>query len=189
MAIAGSARAMTAAVLDRFSQLSAGYRLSILLTLALLPLGLLAVITSIQTSRSADLERRASVRVVAAESARRLASQLAVDSITLRSAANLLERGEDPASICARTESVLATAMGEPTRFALVSRTGRPVCGDAQVAAALVPADFRSDTNVRLESGALTLALAGDTNSLVGVAHYPRDQLARLSEPLGFTLP
>jgi signal transduction histidine kinase len=189
MASATSARAVTAAVQDRFSRLSAGYRLIILLTLALLPLGLLAVIASIQTARSADLERRASVRVVAAESARRLASQIAVDSITLRSAANLLERGEDPSSICARTQSVLATAMGEPTRFALVSPTGRLVCGAPEAAAAVVVADWRADTNVRLGADQLTLVLAGDTRSFAGVARYPRDQLGRLAKPLGFIFP
>lgn len=189
MASDSSARALSAAVTDRFSRLSAGYRLIILLTLALLPLGLLAVISSVQTARSADLERRASVRVVVAESARRLASQIAVDSITLRSAANLLERGEEPATICARTQSVLATAMGEPTRFALVSSTGRLVCGSPDAAVGVAPADWRTDTSVRLGADELTLVLSGDTRSFAGVARYPRDQLGRLSRPLGFTFP
>lgn len=88
---------MAGSVVDRFSRLSAGYRLIILLSLALLPLGLLAIIASLQISRSADLERQATVRVASAESARRLGSQLAIDSTALRSAVNLLERGGDEA--------------------------------------------------------------------------------------------
>jgi two-component system, sensor histidine kinase PdtaS len=188
MASAASARAVTAAA-DRFSRLSAGARLIILLSLALLPLGALAVIASVQAARSADLERRASVRVVASESARRLASEISVDSTALRSAANLLERGEDPASICARTQSVIATSFGEPTRFALVSRTGRPVCGSAEAVRAFAGADLRADSSARLDRDGLTIVLPGDTRSFVGVARYPRDQLARIVRPLGFMLP
>lgn len=188
MASAASARAVTAAA-ERFSRLSAGYRLIILLSLALLPLGALAVLASVQASRSADLERRASVRVVAAESARRLASEIAVDSTALRSAANLLERGEDPGTICARTQSVLATSFGEPTRFALVSRTGRPVCGSASAAATLSKDELQVDSSVRLDGSGLTVILPGDTRSYIGVARYPRDQLARIVRPLGFGLP
>ena len=189
MASADPARAVTESVLERFSRLSAGYRLIILLSLALLPLGLLAVIASVQASRSADLERRASVRVVAAESARRLASELAVDSTALRSAANLLERGEEPSAICARTQSVLATSFGEPTRFALVSRTGRLVCGGADAARSFTGADLRPESSIGLDSTGLTLVLPGDTRSYVGIARYPRDQLTRMVRPLGFVLP
>src|SRR5690349_5307551 len=123
MASAASARAVTAAVFDRFSRLSAGSRLIILLSLALLPLGLLALLASLQISRSADLERRATVRIAATESARRLASELAIDATALRSAANLLERGGDEAATCGRTLSVLATSFNAPTQFAIVTRT------------------------------------------------------------------
>lgn len=189
MADVASARAVTAAAIDRFAGLSAGYRLIILLSLALLPLGVLAVLASVQAARSADLERQASIRVVAAESARRLASDLAIDSTALGSAANLLERGEDPGSICARTQSVLATSPGEPTRFALVTRTGRPVCGDAAIAGRISEADLRAAMGVRLDDGGLTLSLPGDTRSYVGVARYSREQLERRTRPLGFELP
>jgi signal transduction histidine kinase len=181
-------RAVTAAVMDRFARLSAGYRLIIFLSLALLPLGMLAVIASVQASRSADLERRASVRVVAAEGARRLASELAVDRTALHSAANLLERGEDAASICARTQSVLATSFGEPTRFALVSRTGRMICGSPEAARHLSGANLNADMGVRLDNG-MTMTFPGDTRAIVGIARYPRDQVIRMARPLGFTVP
>jgi hypothetical protein len=189
MASAAPARAAAAAVTDRFARLSAGVRLIIFLTLALLPLGLLAVIASVQASRTADLERRASVRVVAAESARRVASELAVDSTALRSAANLLERGGELESICARTGSVLATSFGEPTRFAIVSRTGRLLCGAPDTGAALGSGELRADMEARLDADGLTVVVPGDTRSIIGIARYPRAQLMRMTRPLGFTIP
>ncbi len=187
---AASARAAAGAGVTRFARLSASTRLIILLSLALLPLGLLAVIASVQASRSADLERRASVRVVAGESARRMASELAVEMTALRSAANMIERGGEPESVCARTRSVMATSFGEPTRFALVSRTGRPVCGAANTASAPPSvADLSRDTSIRLDPDGLTVIVPGDTRSFVGIARYPRDQLARMARPLGFDAP
>lgn len=187
MASAAPARAVTAAVFDRFSRLSAGSRLIILLSLALLPLGLLAVLASLQTSRSADLERRAAIRIAASESARRLASELSVDTAALRAAANLLERGADEETTCARTTSVLATSFNEPTRFAIVTRGGRLVCGAPLPAAATT--DASSDVGAMLSRDGLILTLPGDTRSFVAIAFYPAAQLTRILRPSGFIAP
>ncbi|NNM76856.1 sensor histidine kinase [Sphingomonas sp. ID1715] len=187
MASAVSARGVGAAAVEWFARLSAGLRLLILLTLALLPLGLLAVFASLQISRSADLERRASVRIAAMESARRLGSELAVDGTTLRAAVNLLERGADAESICARAQSVLATSFGEATRYAIVTRGGRPVCGALATARRLPAAPLRSDTIVTLSGEGMTVVLSSDTRAFVALAFYPRAQLVRSLRPAGFT--
>ncbi|HYZ47729.1 MAG TPA: sensor histidine kinase [Sphingomonas sp.] len=189
MASAAFARAVTAGMFDRFSRLSAGYRLIVLLSLALLPLGILAVLSSLQISRSADLERRATARIAAAESARRLGAQLAIDGTALRSAANLLERGGDEAQICARTLSVLATSFSQPTEFAIVTRTGRRVCGSERIAVARVNPDHAGDMAAMLSAKGLLMLLPSDTHAFVGVASYPRVQLAQLLRPADFTVP
>jgi two-component system, sensor histidine kinase PdtaS len=189
MASAAPARAVTAAIVDRFSRLSAGYRLIILLTLALLPLGLLAVLASLQISRTADLERRSGARVAAIESARRLGAELSVDTTALRSAANLLERGGDEETICARTLSVLATSFNEPTRFAIVTRGGRRVCGSERFAAELGTGDLTRDLSSTLTAQGLVLLMPSDTRAFVGVAVYPRPQLARTVRPVGYPHP
>ena len=189
MASAASARAVTTAAADRFSGLSAGYRLLILLTLALLPLGLLAILATLQISRSADLERRAGVRIAAMEGARRLGSELAVDGTTLQSAANLLERGSDVDSVCARAQSVLATSFSEPTRFALASRGGRRLCGSADVAARLSRAPVRAERTVALSPGGLLVLLPSDTGAFVALAWYPREQLVQTLRPAALGSP
>jgi two-component sensor histidine kinase len=189
MASAAPARAVTAAVFDRFSRLSAGYRLIVLLSLALLPLGLLAVIASMQISRSADLERRAAIRIASTESARRLASELSVDATALGSAANLLERGGDESTTCARTLSVLATSFNEPARFAIVTRTGRLVCGSEAVAARRAGPDSGEDIVADLSTDGLVLTLPGDTRTFIGVVYYPKQQLAEILRPASFVAP
>jgi hypothetical protein len=189
MASAAPARAVTAAVFDRFSRLSAGTRLILLLSIALLPLGLLALVASLQISRSADLERRATVRIASSEGARRLASELSIDSAALRSAANLLERGGNEAATCSRTLSVLATSFNEPTRFAIVTRTGRIVCGSPALAARRAPPDQNGDIVANLATDGLTLTLPGDTRSYIGLAFYPVEQLAGILKPATFVAP
>lgn len=188
MAGVAPARAVTAAA-DRFASLSAGYRLIILLSLALLPLGLLAVLASLQISRSVDLERRAAVRIASMESARRLGAELAVDASALRSAANLIERGGDEETICARTQSVLATSYGEPTHFALVSRGGRRLCGEAQVAKQRTAPEIRGDMAVTVGQQGLLFMLPSDTRAFVGMGWYPPAQLARILRSAAFDIP
>lgn len=183
------ARAVTAAVVDRFSRQSAGYRLIVLLTLALLPLGLLAVLASLQTTRSADLERRSTVRIASAEGARRLGSEIAVDTMALRSAANLLERGGNEAEICARTLSVLATSYGEPTRFAILTGGGRRVCGSEDVATRAASLTPSGDMSITLLPDGLAVALPSDTRAFIGIAYYTRPQLAETLRPVNFTAP
>jgi two-component sensor histidine kinase len=189
MSSVATGRAVTGSVVDRFSRLSASYRLIILLSLALLPLGLLAIIASLQISRSADLERQATVRVASAESARRLGSQLAIDATALRSAVNLLERGGDEANICARTLSVLGTSFDQPTEFAIVSRTGRFVCGSQQVAAANINPDLRGDMGAVLSQRGMMITLPSDTRAFAGVAFYPRTHLISTLRPGNFSTP
>lgn len=175
-------------IADRFARLSTGSRLLILLSLALLPIGLVAVFASLQTTRSADLERRAMVRVAATESARRLGSELAIDISTLRNAANLLERGADEATVCARTSSVLATSFGDRSRFALVTQGGRLVCGSPELAGHVARRATAALT-AQVSGVGLDLQTASDTRAFIGLSHYPREQLARLVRPQSLSLP
>ena len=109
------------------------------------------------------------MRVASAESARRLGSQLAIDATVLRSAVNLLERGGDEATICARTLSALGTSFDQPTDFAIVSRTGRFVCGSHQVAGADAVPDLRGDMGARLSAEGMTVTLPSDTRVAIAL--------------------
>ena len=58
---------------------STGVKMFLILTLALLPLGLIALAASLQAIRTTDLEKEALLRVAVTQSARKLSADLAAD--------------------------------------------------------------------------------------------------------------
>ena len=185
MPSAASPRAVSSGFADRFARLSAGSRLLVFLTLALLPLGLLAVFASLQASRSADAERRATIRIAAAEGARRLSSEMAIDAGALRVAADAFASGGDPAAICGRALSTIRATPGEPTRFAIVAPSGTTLCGEPVIARRLDDLLPRSRMDVRLQPDGMTVLLPGDASVQTAIAFYPTDRLRRLLQPIG----
>ncbi|WP_342454607.1 hypothetical protein [Sphingomonas sp. H160509] len=142
--------------------LPTGAKLFLIISAALLPLALIAVFATLQTTRLADAEARARLRVTADESARAIAIELVGDMTALRVAVNAL--GTDPADApsCARAQGVFAQQSSAGTRFIITDRAGHVLCGvplpnpvtvrqdNMPVAAAivpdngLIPRDFRT---------------------------------------------
>ncbi|RZM11718.1 MAG: histidine kinase, partial [Sphingomonas sp.] len=106
-------------------------KLLLILSAALLPLALIAVFATLQTSRLADAEARARLRIAATESARSIAIELVGDMTALRVAVNAL--GVDPrdAPSCARASGVFAQFASSGARFEIADRRGRVLCGAA----------------------------------------------------------
>ena len=170
----------------RFARLATGTRLLVLLSLALLPLGCLAVYAAIQNSRSVDLERRALLRIAADGAARRLAAEITVDVTALRAAVNLLDRGADELAVCARTRSVFGTALIESNNFLLVTRGGRPICGSLALAPAPAPAKAmlrRPMNGVHIAGQAVEIHARSDTGAFIGIARYGLADLRRTVTP------
>lgn len=88
-------------------RLSTGVKMFLILTLALLPLGLIALFASLQASRTADLEKAALLNVAANESARNLVAELAADRSTLRLVVDSLVANRNGTDICARAVEIL----------------------------------------------------------------------------------
>ena len=103
--------------ISAMGRLPTGAKLFLILSAALLPLALIAVFATLQTTRLADAEARARLRVTAAESARAIAIELVGDMTALRVAVNAL--GTDPADApsCARAQGVFAQQSSAGTRF------------------------------------------------------------------------
>lgn len=173
---------------DRLARLSTGAKMFALLSLALLPLGLILFLASLQTNRNVDLERRSALRVAVSESARRLGSEIAVDTGTLRGATQLLARGEAPEVACARVRDTLSTASGEPTAFVISGPDGRALCGTPGVAAPpprMVGTDSEQDVAIDTQKALLRIDLP-PTGGYRASAIYPREQLARIAAPADF---
>jgi two-component sensor histidine kinase len=159
-----------------------GAKLFLILSIALLPLALIAMGATLQTTRVADAEARARLRVAADESARAIAIELIGDMTALRVALNAL--GSDPADApsCARAQGVFQQQSASGTRFVIADRSGRLLCGQP------LPDNAAPHENGAPISGAIVpgqgvvLAISGPANTSAR-AFFPQRFLARLGTP------
>ncbi len=169
--------------ISAMGRLPTGAKLFLIISAALLPLALIAVFATLQTTRLADAEARARLRVTANESARAIAIELVGDMTALRVAVNAL--GTDPADApsCARAQGVFAQQSSAGTRFIITDRKGNVLCGvplpnpvtlrqdDMPIAAAIVP------------DNGLLLAISGPGGDTSARAYFPRPFLEKIGQP------
>jgi len=176
------------ALLDRltfFERLPTGAKLLIILSAALLPLALIAIVATLQTSRATDAEASARLRIAGAESARAVSIELVGDLAALRTAVDTLADDRGDETSCARIEGVFAQQLATGTRFAITDRRGRLVCGAAIPgvrAAAAYPRDGSIAGSIVPGRG-LLLAVADTGGALRGHAFFPAAFLADLGRP------
>jgi two-component sensor histidine kinase len=164
------------------SRLPTGAKLFLILSAALLPLALIAVIATLQTNRVADAEARSRLRIAANESARAIATEMIGDTTALRVALEAMRN--DPADLpsCARAQGVFAQQSSTGAKFEIADRRGRLLCGEElppgprasrpdELRAAVVP-----------EQGVL-LTIAGQRAAVSATAFFPQRFLRRLGQP------
>ncbi|MGW8191227.1 sensor histidine kinase [Sphingomonas hankookensis] len=160
----------------------------LILSAALLPLALIALFATLQTSRIADVDLRARLRVAATEASRAVAIELVGDMTALRVAMTAM--AEDPADSpsCARVEGVFAQQASVGARFGIYSADGRLVCGTAiPVRMEGAPDAGGVRAQVVADSG-LVLDIRGISSARV-VAFFPVTMLRELAQPSGFASP
>ena len=104
---------------------STGGKMFLILTLALLPLGLIALIASLQAIRTADLEKDALLRVAVTQSARKLTADLLSDRTALELTVNTLANDGGDQSICQRLELFLTSHDRDGGLFYIYDRRGK----------------------------------------------------------------
>lgn len=136
------------AALGRFTT---GGKLVLILSAALLPLALIAIFATLQTTRVVDAEARARLRVASNESARAIAIELIGDMTALRSATRVLQADPADSPSCARLQGVFAQQAATGSLFVVRDRLGKILCGTSlshqtallphgqQIAAAVLP--------------------------------------------------
>jgi hypothetical protein len=116
-----------------FIRLSTSQKLILVLTIALMPLGAVALLVSLQSARTADKQRRVDTQIAATEAARKLSAELTSDILALSQAANALEiepRGVGP---CERLNAQLAANPMRHTPVALFGAGSSPVCASKKI--------------------------------------------------------
>jgi two-component sensor histidine kinase len=170
-------------IVTAIKRLPTGAKLFLILSAALLPLALIAVFATLQTTRLADAEARARLRVTANESARALAIELVGDMTALRVAVGAL--GNDPADApsCARTQGVFAQQSGGGTRFVITKRDGTVLCGVPFPDAATLRQDDMPITAAIIADRGLVLAVSDRNGDTTARAYFPRAVLEKVSRP------
>ena len=169
------------------TRLTTGAKLFMILSAALLPLALIATVATLKTTRVADAETRARLRLAANESARAIAIELIGDMTALRVAAGALDTDAADAPSCARVQGVFAqqTANGTApggTRFAITDSHGRLLCGDA------LPLGLAGRSGMPVDAAivpgkALMLTIAAQRRGVRAQIYFPRDFLERIGTP------
>ncbi|MCJ8159569.1 histidine kinase, partial [Sphingomonas sp. LaA6.9] len=173
----------------RLANLSTGFKLFLILSLALLPLGLIAFFATLQSSRTADLENQAQMRIALAESTRKLAATMASDISATRVALEALaDQSEDPA-ICARLSGIMSAQGGSAAPFAIFGPASTPLCATPGFVThrpstlSLVPGGA---AQIELKDDRLEVVVSGSGSAYVGVIIYSREALAAVGAPGGF---
>ncbi|GGE79271.1 sensor histidine kinase [Sphingomonas prati] len=118
--------------LPSFSRLSTGFKMLLILTVALLPLGLIAIFASIESAQTARLRRADDARVTATEAARQLSIAIGHTSLDLRAVTARLDYAPMTRAArlaeCRTSLADLRAAGKNHYEFAVLTIAGRLVC-------------------------------------------------------------
>lgn len=184
----GSASALAATFVARWPT---GAKLFLILSIALLPLAIIAVFATLQTTRNADTESLAGLRLASTESSRAMAIELIGDMTALRATVEALASDPHDAPSCARAKGVFAQQSTNGTQFVIFNREGHVLCGTPfPNARRLATRAAGSVITAKLRAGhGLSLGLASSRHEIFGAAFFPIGVLANVSRPSAFARP
>jgi two-component sensor histidine kinase len=174
---------------DYLARWPTGAKLFLILSLALLPLALIAAFATLRVTQIADTELRSHLRVAAAESSRSISIELVGDMTALRVAADALTLDPRDAPSCARVQGVFAQQAVAGAGFAIFDRAGRLVCG-RDFSGARRPRTEQVSTTLSalfIDQRGLVLRLGDGGSGATAAAFFPRTFLAKIGRPNSFS--
>lgn len=164
------------------ARMPTGAKVFLILVGALLPLALIALFTTLQTTRTADTEARARLRAIAAESSGIVDNALGNQFNQMSRTLAALEQDPHDAASCTQLAGSFA-AQGN-VRFAIADQQGRVLCGQ-RFSLPATPAPRPSETRVSLLDDGMAIRIGGALG-MTATAWYPVPALAALARPSGF---
>jgi two-component sensor histidine kinase len=165
-----------------YARLSTGVKMLLILSLSLLPLGLIAIFASVQSARQKNVDRRDQTLARLEIKAQRLDAALARSVITIHTASTAISLSPLDSPLCA---TMLRRLEAEPVPARYVLFTGRGVrCASAGFtppppAAPMKGQRFRAE--IAPDGQSLRLTVFSDTGQPEGISEYPRDALTQLT--------
>jgi two-component sensor histidine kinase len=166
-----------------YARLSTGVKMLLILSLGLLPLGLVAILASIQGAQQKNADRREETLARLEIKAQRLDAAFARSIITIHTASTGISLSQPGSPLC-RTMLQRLEAEPVPARYALFAGT-RTRCTSAgfAVPASMPPARAQGmRAQIAPDGSTLRLYVFGDGGVPEGIAEYGRDALSRLTD-------
>ncbi len=176
-------RRTSASPLAAVARMPTGAKVFLILSGALLPLALIAFLASLQTSRIADQEVRARLRIAIGESARALRGELAWELREVRSALPTAP-GEPPN--CGRLAGLFEPLAPEGIRYAVLDPSKRLICGQPLPSVASA-GDVSDGVPIRLIPGSGAQIEVTGAGGHIARAFFPTEFLAKSAAPTGMT--
>ncbi|TVV72640.1 sensor histidine kinase [Sphingomonas solaris] len=164
-----------------FGRLSTGMKMLLILSAALLPLGMIAIFASIESAKANRLTREAEVRLIAAESARRVTVAISTASSALRS--GFAASGVVDTADCRRMLGAIAAAKPYRIDLGIFDSAGRRICvtGGFTPNVAMPPAaGIGTEVRVVESESLLRFSVGGLPGGEVAVGELPRETIVAL---------
>ncbi|HEX8444515.1 MAG TPA: sensor histidine kinase [Allosphingosinicella sp.] len=162
---------------------STGAKMLLFLSLGLLPLGLIAVLASVESARENNTQDYEEVRARLELKAERINGVIGRGMLMLKGASLTGALPVQDAARCGAMLQNIAASEQLPGRYALFSG-GLPVCKTAgyQVDQAIAPPADRSGVEIAADGRTLRFAVIDAAGAVQGVGEVDREQLAALVE-------
>lgn len=172
---------------QRWEALSTGLKMFVILSLGLLPLGIIAIAASIENARENRQRGEAEVRAMLAIQVQRFSVPLARHAITIRATRDAMGAAGYPASTCQRALDRLARLPATGGRYAMFDEAGGLQCLTPGLTAPQIPASGGEPARVQVlpDGRLLRIFLYDPQGRIEGIMEFPQATLARLvNEPL-----
>ena len=171
-----------------FGRLSTGVKMLLILSMALLPLGLMALFASRDNAIRTRAQHDNEARVIAAASARQLDDLFARITMSLHRAADETAAMPDDRATCESRLNELVHVRGSVISYAVFGPRGGKLCQtdgfrDSAGSRALPPG--ASQVRINSEEKLLRIAVASSLPDYVAVAELPRELLSGFAHPSG----
>ena len=168
----------------RWSRLSTGFKMLIILSLGLLPLGIIAVVASIDNARESRQRTQSEAQALLAVHVQRFTLALSRNSFTIRAGRDAAIEAGNSENICKRTLNRLSRPPNTPGRFALYGDGPRPLCVTEgfRPPSPIAPRET-ARARITPDGEALQVFLFDPVGRIEGIAEYRREAIAGIVNP------
>ncbi len=173
-----------------FGRLSTSTKIIAILSVALMPLGIVALLASLQSTRTADAEHRSQMTIAATEATRKLSTELASDIFVLKQAVREIDAAPGSHEPCNRIQALLDTRRSRGLAISLFGPQSMPLCTN-MVRAPLRPGtlEVQPDVTAEAASDALEITVRSPAGLSLAIVRYSPAILATFAHPSGYGSP